>query len=60
VTVEKEGHAREDLAQSTVGKDLRELLKGFGKPVEAGKLSNTAELLDNLASLQESYATKPK
>ncbi|THC87721.1 hypothetical protein EYZ11_012831 [Aspergillus tanneri] len=58
VKAEKEEKTKENLAQSTVGKDLKDLLKSFRKPVEAGELSNTAALLGNLASLQESYITK--
>ncbi|KAK0666950.1 hypothetical protein QBC41DRAFT_324772 [Cercophora samala] len=48
---------QENVPQSTVISDLKNLLGSTGKGVDGGKLGNTAELLGKLDSLQEDYKT---
>ncbi|KAF7179293.1 hypothetical protein CNMCM7691_008226 [Aspergillus felis] len=49
---------QENLPQSNVISDLRNLLGSAGKGVDAGQLGNTAELLGKLESLQQDYRTE--
>ncbi|GIK03851.1 hypothetical protein Aspvir_007926 [Aspergillus viridinutans] len=48
---------QENLPQSNVISDLRNLLGSAGKGVDAGQLGNTAELMGKLESLQQDYKT---